>query len=143
MTISIVIAGNISQAATVRHTPNGDAVAQWSVASNQGKDKPAVFLRCTLFGKRAESALPSYLVKGTPVTVIGTLSQSKYKDKQTGEEKSSFEVKVSEIVLQGSKRQEEAPRQAAPAKASSGFADMDSDIPFANPLKNRAYCLVL
>lgn len=133
MTIAITIAGNVSQDATVRHTPNGDAVAQWSVASNQGKDKSAVFLRCTLFGKRAESALPSYLVKGTPVTVIGTLSQSKYKDKQTGEEKSSFEVKVQEIVLQGSKRQEEAPRQAPKAapKGSTGFPDLDEDtIPF-------------
>lgn len=133
MTISIVIAGNVSQSAEVRHTPNGDAVATWSIASNQGKDKPAVFLRCTLWGKRADSALPSYIVKGTPMTVIGTLAQNKYKDKQTGEEKSSFEVKVQEIVLQGGKRDEapsQAPRQAAPAKASSGFADMDDSIPF-------------
>lgn len=127
MTIAITIAGNVSQDAEVRHTPNGDAVATWSIASNQGKDKPAVFLRCTLWGKRADSALPSYIVKGTPMTVIGTLAQNKYKDKQTGEEKSSLEVKVQEIVLQGSKRQEEAPRQAP--KAAPQFDDT-MDVPF-------------
>lgn len=124
MTIAVTIVGNVSQDAEVRRTPNGDAVATWSIASNQGKDKPAVFLRCTLWGKRADSALPSYITKGTPMTVIGTLAQNKYKDKQTGEEKSSFEVKVQEIVLQGGKR-EEAPRQAAPkATPKADFSDM-------------------
>ena len=130
MTISIVIAGNVGRDAEVRHTPNGDAVATWSVASNQGKGKDPVFLKCSLWGKRAESALPSYIVKGTPMTVIGTLAQQKYKDKQTGEEKTSFEIKVQEIVLQGSKRQEEAPKQEAKPQASRGFADMDDDVPF-------------
>ena len=133
MTIAVTIAGNVSQDAEVRRTPNGDAVATWSIASNQGKDKPAVFMRCTLWGKRADSALPSYITKGIPMTVIGTLAQNKYKDKQTGEEKSSFEVKVQEIVLQGGKR-EEAPRQATPAPKAApskgGFDQMDDDIPF-------------
>jgi len=128
MTIAITIAGNVSQSAEVRHTPNGDAVATWSVASNQGKDKPAVFLRCTLFGKRADSQLPSYIVKGTPMTVIGTLSQNKYNDKKTGEEKTSFEVRVTEVILQGGKRQEEAPQPKA--KQAPQFDDIDDDFPF-------------
>lgn len=131
--IAVTLAGNVSQDAEVRHTPKGDAVAQWSVASNQGKDKPAIFLRCTLFGKRAESALPSYLTKGIPVTVMGLLTQNKYTDKN-GQEKVSYEVKVQEIVLQGGKR-EQAPapatRAAAPAQApkGSGFDDFE-DPPF-------------
>lgn len=135
--ISVTIAGNVSQDAEVRRTPNGDAVAQWSVASNQGKDKPAIFLRCTLWGKRAESALSTYLTKGTPVTVMGLLTQNKYMDKN-GQEKVSYEVKVQEIVLQGGKRDEApralqpAPRQQAQKPQGSGFDDMqdDSMIPF-------------
>lgn len=127
MTIAITIAGNVSQTAEVRHTPNGDAVATWSIASNQGQNKPAIFMRCTLWGKRAESALPSHITSGTPMTVIGTLSQNKYNDKKTGEEKTSFEVRVTEVILQGSKRQEEAPRQAP--KAAPQFDD-SSDVPF-------------
>lgn len=142
MTIAITIAGNVSQAAEVRHTANGDAVATWSVASNQGKDKPAVFLRCTLWGKRAKSALPSHITTGVPMTVIGTLSQNKYNDKKTGEEKTSFEVRVTEVIFQGSKRQEEAQQPKAKPQASSGFADIkEDDIPFADPLKSRAFCL--
>lgn len=135
--ISVTIAGNVSQDAEVRRTPNGDAMAQWSVASNQGKDKPAIFLRCALWGKRAESALPNYLTKGTPVTVMGLLSQNKYTDKN-GQEKVSYEVKVQEIVLQGGRRKEspapqqrQAPQRSAPAKpqAHDGFSDME-DCPF-------------
>ena len=131
--IAVTLAGNVSQDAEVRHTPKGDAVAQWSVASNQGKDKPAIFLRCTLFGKRAESALPSYLTKGTPVTVMGLMTQNKYTDKN-GQEKVSYEVKVQEIVLQGGKREQApAPQQRPAAKApqGSGFDDFPDDtIPF-------------
>lgn len=43
-----------------------------------------------------------------------------------------------------------APRQSAPAKQAtvrsgggSGFSDMDEDIPFADPLSSRAYCLAI
>ena len=55
--------------------------------------------------------------------------------------------KFAAIVL--SKAQESQPQaapKAAPARQeqrsnSGGFADMDSDIPFNNPMKSRAFCL--
>lgn len=121
------MAGNISQDAEVRRIPSGDAVANFSVAINQGKDKPAIFMRATLFGKRAEGALPSFLVKGQPVAVSGSLTVNKYKDKE-GIERTSYDVRVQELDLLGSKRQEEAPQQKAKPKAD--FSDMEDDCPF-------------
>jgi len=44
----------------------------------------------------------------------------------------------------GFKARQLPPRQAAPARqASSGFEDMDDDIPFINPMRGAARCLAM
>lgn len=147
---SISIAGQLGKDAEQRFLPNGDAVASFSVADSQGKDKPAIWWNCSLFGKRAE-ALTQYLTKGQAVTVSGNVTQREYTDKD-GNKRTAMDVRVNDIALQGSKR-DEAPRQAAPAaerKASTnvgraavgGFADMDDDIPFRDPMANRAFSII-
>ena len=126
---SISISGNISQDAELRALPDGTMVAAFSVADNMiGKDKGAIFWRCTLFGKRAES-LSQYLTKGQQVTVIGSVTEREWTDKD-GQKRGSRDVRVSDVALMGGKR--EAPRTAPkpPAKAGSGFDDMDDSIPF-------------
>lgn len=149
---SITVAGQLGKDAEIRYLPNGDAVAGFSVADSQGKDKPTTWWNCQLFGKRAES-LTQYLIKGQAVTVSGTVSQRTYTDKN-GQERTSMDVRVNDVALQGGKR-DVAPaqkpshdaakaRQLEPRKHESGvggFADMDDDIPFNDPLKNRAYSL--
>jgi len=149
---SITVAGQLGKDAGIRYLPNGDAVTGFSVADSQGKDKPTIWWNCQLFGKRAES-LSQYLVKGQAVTVSGTVSQRTYTDKN-GQERTSMDVRVSDVALQGGKR-DVAPAQkpshdAAKARqleprqhdtGAGGFADMDSDIPFNDPLKSRAYSL--
>ena len=141
---SISIAGQLGKDAEQRFLPNGDAVASFSVADSQGKDKPTIWWSCSLFGKRAE-ALTQYLTKGQAVTVSGNVTQREYTDKD-GNKRTAMDVRVNDIALQGGKR-EESPRQAAPersatVKSSSGFADMGDDIPFRDPLANRAFSLI-
>lgn len=135
---SITIAGNLTKDAEVRYLPNGDAVASFGLADNMGKDKGAIFWSCALFGKRGESLAP-YLLKGSPVTVSGSVSERTYTDKN-GQERKSMDVRVSDVALQGGKRDDSpaarpapaAPqRQTAPAGGGSGFDDMSDDIPFA------------
>ena len=132
---SITIAGNISSDAEVRSLPNGDPVANFSIADNMGKDKGAIFWRCQLFGQRANS-LSAWLKKGQSVTVTGTVSQRTYN--KDGVEKTTMDIRVNDVALQGGRKEESAPPQrtqsqpqrTAPAKrASSGFDDMD-DVPF-------------
>lgn len=137
---SINIAGNLSKDAEIRYMPDGSAVASFGVADNQGKDKPAIFWNCSLFGKRAES-LSQYLVKGGAVTVSGSVTEREWTDKEGGKRK-SMDVRVSDVALQGGKRDAEPaqrpaprkePQRTAPAKAApagGGFDDMDDDIPF-------------
>lgn len=130
---SITITGNITRDAEVRHIPSGDAVASFSVADNQGKDKQAIFWNCSLFGKRAES-LAQYLTKGQAVTVVGTISEREFTDKNTGQPRKAMDVRVNDVALQGGKRDEAAPapqRQARQQPAPKpAMGDFDEDIPF-------------
>lgn len=128
---SICVAGNITRDAEVRRMPNGDPVASFSVADNQGKDKPAIFWNCQLFGKRADSLAP-YLLRGGQVTVTGSVTEREWAA-QDGQKRKSMDVRVNEIALQGGKReQQSAPvQQAAPMRQASGFDAPDLDeIPF-------------
>jgi single-strand DNA-binding protein len=126
---SITIAGQLGKDAEVRFLPNGDPVASFSVADSQGKDKPTIWWRCSLFGKRAESLAP-YLLKGQAVTVSGTVTERKYTD-NSGQERTVMEVRVNDLTLQGGKR-EAAPAPAAQRKApaAAGGFDDGGDIPF-------------
>ena len=134
----ITIAGNLGKDIEIRRTPNGDAVGSFSVGDSQGQDKPTIWWRCQLWGKRAEALAP-FLLKGQPVTVSGEVTEREYTDKDNQQRKAQ-EVRVNNVKLQGSKQGSApapAPRQpqraAAPAPrqgGSSGFDDMDDSIPF-------------
>ena len=128
---SLTIAGQLGRDAEVRFLPNGDPVANFSVADSQGKDKDAIWWSCQLFGKRAES-LAQYLTKGQSVTITGSVSQRKYTDKN-GVEKISTDVRVNDVALQGGRKEgaaPQAPQALKPSNQSKGFEDMDDDIPF-------------
>jgi len=71
----LIIAGVVGKDAELRRTGNGDAVLNFSVAVDQGKDKngnkrDAKWYDASLWGKRAES-LQSYITKGTKLTLQG------------------------------------------------------------------------
>ena len=128
---NLTIAGQLGKDAEIKYMPNGDAVASFSVADSQGKDKPTIWWSCSLFGKRAES-LSQYLLKGSAVTVSGSVTEREWTDKEGGKRK-SMDVRVQDIALQGGKRDaapQQAPQRQAQKPAPSGFDDMDGDIPF-------------
>jgi single-strand DNA-binding protein len=146
---NITVAGQIGRDAEVRNLPNGDPVATFSVADSQGKDKPAIWWRCSLFGKRAQSLAP-YLTKGQAVTVSGTVTEREYTDKD-GTQKKAQEIRVHDVALQGGRKDSAgipphpaSAKAAAPApRAPSGFEDMDDDVPFIDPMKCRAFSLAV
>lgn len=134
---NITVAGQLGRDAEMRYLPNGDAVANFSVADSQGKEKPTIWWNCQLFGKRAES-LSQYLTKGMSVTVTGNITQRSYQ--KDGVEKTAMEIRVSDVALQGGRKDDQqasrapaprqAPRPAPRGSQGSGFDDMDQDIPF-------------
>jgi single-strand DNA-binding protein len=128
----ITIAGGLGRDAELKFLNNGDPICNFSVADSQGRDKPTIWWNCTLYGKRAE-ALSQYLTKGQSVTVVGTVTEREWQDKE-GNKRKSMDVRVSEIALQGGRRdaepQEERRQAPKPAPAPQGFDDMDDQIPF-------------
>ena len=136
---SLTITGNLTRDAELRSLNDGTAVLSFAVADNQGKDKTAIFWNCSLFGKRADS-LQQYLTKGQQVTVIGTVSERGWTDKD-GNKRKSMDVRVNDIALQGGRREEgeRQPSRAAPARQPQRSAapagggrseDMDDSPPF-------------
>lgn len=133
---SITVAGQLGRDAETRYMPNGDPVLSFSVADSQGKEKPTIWWRAQLFGKRAESLAP-YLTKGQAVTITGTVTEREYTDKD-GTPRKSQEIRVADVALQGGRKEGAAPAAPAapktapnkPATSGYGFDDMDDDIPF-------------
>ena len=106
---SITIAGTVGKDAEMKYLQDSTAIAAFSVADSQGKDK-TVWWNCSLFGKRAES-LGQYILKGTKVTVSGQVTEDVWTDK-SGQERKSMKVRVNDIALQSKAEQrQETPRK--------------------------------
>src|SRR5574343_1989841 len=120
----LTITGNLGKDAELRTIPSGESVCQFSVADSHGKDKPSIWWRCSLWGKRAET-LSQYRLKGQQVTVVGQVTEREYA--KDGETKKAMEVRVTDIAIQGGKstvqkNSQPAMRQSqAPKKSSAGF----------------------
>lgn len=101
---TLTIVGNLTDDPELRYTPNGHAVANFTVAStprffdkgtNEWTDGEVLFLRCSLWRQPAENVAES-LTRGTRVIVQGRLRQRSYETKE-GEKRTVYEVEVDEI----------------------------------------------
>jgi single-strand DNA-binding protein len=126
---------------------------QWKDKTSGERQEETEWHRVALFDRLAEIA-GEYLKKGRPVYIEGRLKTRKYTDKD-GVEKYTTEIIAAEMQLLGGRegggggddmggsggserparsapapRPAPAPRQAPAAKSSTGFDDMDDDIPF-------------
>jgi single-strand DNA-binding protein len=124
----ITIAGGLGRDAELKYLNNGDPICNFSVADSQGRDKGTIWWNCTLFGKRGE-ALAQYLTKGQSVTVVGSVTEREWQDKE-GNKRKSMDVRVSEIALQGGRKDAE-PQEERRQAPKPEPVDIDSDdLPF-------------
>ncbi len=100
----ITLIGNLTADPELRFTPNGAAVANFTVAStprtfdrqtNEWKDGDAMFLNCSVWRQYAENVAES-LQKGTRVIVSGRLKSRSYETRE-GEKRTVFEIDVDEV----------------------------------------------
>ena len=153
----VILIGNLGKDPEVRYAPSGSAICNVTIAtSRQWKDKTSgerqeetEWHRVTFFDRMAEVA-GEYLKKGKSVYIEGRLKTRKWTDKE-GVERYSTDIMADRMEMLGSRegaggggddagggqRSAPAPRPAAgrpaasaPAKSSTGFDDMDDDIPF-------------
>ena len=100
----ITVVGNLTNDPELRFTPNGAAVANFTVAStprnfnkntNEWEDGDALFLRCSIWRQAAENVAES-LQRGARVIVTGRLKQRSFETKE-GEKRTVVEVDVEEV----------------------------------------------
>jgi single-strand DNA-binding protein len=125
----IVIVGYLGRDPEIRYTPQGTAVANFTIATTEKrKDRAGEFqdvttwFRVSAWGKLAELA-QQYLSKGRQVYIEGRLRMEEYTDRE-GLKRQSLEVTASEIHFLSPKG------ESGPAAGSSGHApDAASDEP--------------
>ena len=154
----VILIGNLGRDPEVRYTPSGAAVCNVTVATSRNwKDKNSgdkveetEWHRVVFYDRLAEIA-GEYLKKGRSVYVEGRLKTRKWQDKE-GKDNYTTEIVADNMQMLGSRegmgggdeggsRGESSSRPAqrpaankpaaSPAsKSSTGFDDMDDDIPF-------------
>lgn len=148
----VILVGNLGRDPEVRYSPNGQAVANVTIATSESwkdkntgdKQERTEWHRVVFFGKLAEIA-GEYLKKGAQIYVEGRLQTRKWQDKD-GADRYTTEIVASEMQMLGSREgrgapagdfnQDTAPESAAPRggqKATAPAAaakDLDDDIPF-------------
>ncbi len=122
--------GNDSE---VRHTNSGTAVCTFSGAidSGYGDNKKTLWIRFTLWGKRATGRLPEFLVKGCQAAISGELSMNEWTDKEGGK-RSTLECNVNNLDLIGGKGQDGGQQSGSGESSSpeSKKTGMGEDVPF-------------
>ena len=149
----VILIGNLGKDPDIRYMPNGEAVANITLATSEtwkdktgAKQEKTEWHRVTFYRKLAE-IVGEYLKKGSSVYVEGRLETRKWTDK-TGTDRYTTEIIANEMRMLGSKsgassfEGENKNNKTAPPKDSatsnnnaastpnSGFGDMDDDIPF-------------
>jgi len=152
----VILIGNLGRDPEVRYSPNGQAVANVTLATSESwkdkntgdKQERTEWHRVVFFGRLAEIA-GEYLKKGSQVYVEGRLQTRKWQDKD-GNERYTTEVVAAEMQMLGSREGRGAPAAADNLNQDQGYAeaaaggnakagakkpagtgaDFDDDIPF-------------
>ena len=156
----VIIVGNLGRDPEVRTFPSGDRVANVTIATTDkwkdkqtGEMKEATEWHRVVFNGRLAEIAGEYLRKGSQVYVEGSIRSRKYTDKD-GVERTAYDIRADTMQMLGSRQgmgspssmgdDDGASRRAAPpsrqqpaaggagkpASKSTGFDDMDDDIPF-------------
>lgn len=101
-----ILMGRLTRDVEMRQTPNGVALARFSIAVNRrfaGKDaqQQADFINCVAWRQTGEF-IARYFQKGSMIAVVGSI-QSRSWDGQDGKKQYATEVVVDEAYFTGSK----------------------------------------
>ena len=128
--------GHLGQDVDLRYMPNGDAVANFSMAvskrftANGEKREKTVWVRVSIWRTLAENCA-KYLHKGSKVLVRGELEPINVFTKRDGTPGASYEVTAQEVEFLDGKAgdSDEAPQRTAQAPTNKQLDDVES-IPF-------------
>lgn len=133
----VILIGNLGRDPELKMTPNGQALARFSVATTetwknpQGeKQSKTEWHNIVVWGKQAEIA-EKYLRKGKQVMIEGRIQYREYTD-QAGVKKTACDIRCDNFVMLG--RMDEGG-----ARPSSGHSDFDEPLPPPPPSSGGNY----
>ena len=147
----VILVGRLGRDPETRYTGGGQAVANFSVATDETyrdkageRQKRTEWHKIVVWGKQAEIA-QQYLKKGSLVFIEGRIQSREWQDKE-GQKRTSFEIVANNFRMLGGRgdgapggsfgggSRSEEHDQAAPAEDFGGGASSpeisDEDIPF-------------
>ena len=99
----VILVGHLAQDIEVKKTASGKSYARFSVAVDDGADRPAQFIRCVAWEKTADN-MAAYCKKGSSIVVSGRLVNSSYDDPKLKDVKRfSTDVVVNFVQFVGKK----------------------------------------
>jgi single-strand DNA-binding protein len=144
----IIVVGNLGRDPELRYTPQGNAVCDFSVATNEKRrDKSGelqsvvTWFKITLWGKQAENA-SKYLTKGSSVYIEGRLRIEEWTDRDSNK-RFSLEVNATDMQFLSGGRGDENNSESHDTNSENSFSNStstnsvdaanspnDDDIPF-------------
>ncbi|MGB8131662.1 MAG: single-stranded DNA-binding protein [Candidatus Angelobacter sp.] len=135
----VILVGNVGKDPEVKYTPNGVALAKFSMATNERfKDKSGEWQDRTewhnvLAWQRLAEIVGEYVQHGAKLYIEGKLQTSSWEDRNNGEKKYRTEIVARDIVLLGSREMgSKEVRNSAEEEREQVHAGeiTDEDIPF-------------
>ena len=137
----VVLTGRLTADPELRYTANNTAVTSFSIAVSRrykaGEEAQADFINIVAWRQTAEF-VTKYFQKGSMIGIEGSIQTRRYVDKETGKNRTAFEVIAHNVQFVESKRDSAAPMGEAPAAFSNAGAndftelsgEGDDDLPF-------------
>lgn len=135
----VVLVGRLTKDPELKYTPNGVAVANFTLAvnrpfSNQQGDREADFINCVVWRKPAEN-VANYLKKGSLAGVDGRLQTRSYENNQ-GQRVYVTEVMAESVQFLEPKNANAGGQQY---QGGSNFGGPSNDRGFGQQNQNRSY----
>ena len=132
----VCLVGRLTADPEVRQTPNGTNVCSFSVAVNRqyaeaDGERKADFINCVAWRQTAEF-IGRYFRKGQNIGLNGTIQTRQYQDKDTGKNRTAFEIVVNNAYFVENKQQKTSPTIEVGGELDgfSRVVDDDGDAPF-------------
>ncbi|MBW8183240.1 single-stranded DNA-binding protein [Shewanella nanhaiensis] len=107
----VILVGNLGKDPEVRYMPNGNAVANFTVATSeswkdqQGQPQERTEWHNIVMYRRLAEVAGEYLKKGSKVYIEGKLQTSKWQDQATGQDRYKTEINANEMQMLDSRGQ--------------------------------------
>ena len=133
----VVLTGRLTADPELRYTANNTPVTSFSIAVSRrykaGEEAQADFINIVAWRQTAEF-VTKYFQKGSMIGIEGSIQTRRYVDKETGKNRTAFEVIANNVQFVESKRESGAEGASFSNADVNDFAEMevvdDSDLPF-------------